>query len=368
MAMHSDNETDSELTTKTFMDAMIRIGLIVFLAILCFRVFSPFVAILLGGLILSIILYPLHQRLTKRLGGRQGRASILLVVVGCVLLGVPLWMLGNSSARHIRHVHTAFENDELIVMQPDPRVAEWPLIGEKFYRAWSDAVTNLPKYVEMYRVQIREITRWTVSTAGNAFGSLFMFLGTFILAGIMMAWGKPGSNAMQRVLCRVAGPVKGAELWALSVATVRSVAAGVLGVAFIQALLFGIGFILAGVPAAGVLALIVLLICILQLPAVIVAVPVIICVWSVGDASVLANIFYTLYFLFAGLCDNVLKPLLLGRGVDAPMPVILIGALGGMVSGGFIGLFLGAILLAIGYQVFMDWVEDAEDRRAADPA
>jgi len=365
--MHSNNETTSELTAKTFMETMIRIGLIAFLAILCVRVFSPFMAILLGGLILAIMLYPLHQRLAKRLGDRQGRASTLLVVLGYVLLGVPLGMLGSSLGGHIHDVHTAFENNELTLMHPDPRVSGWPLIGEKLYKAWSDAVTNLPKFLENYREQIREITRWAVSAAGNAFGSVFRLLGALIVAGIMMAWGKPGSNAMQRILCRVAGPVKGPELQSLSVATVRSVATGVLGVAFIQALLFGVGFILAGVPAAGVLALIVLLIGIIQLPAVIVAVPVIIYMWWAGDASVTANIFYTLYFVFAGLCDNVLKPLLLGRGVDAPMPVILIGALGGMVSGGFIGLFLGAILLAIGYQVFMGWVDDAEDRRTADP-
>ena len=171
---------------------------------------------------------------------------------------------------------------------------------------------------------------------------------------------------MQRILNRVAGPVKGPQLQTLSVGTVRSVATGVLGVAFIQALLFGIGFILIGVPGAGVFALIVMLIGIIQLPAVIISLPVIIYVWSAGDASTTANILYTLYFVVAGLSDNVLKPLLLGRGVDAPMPIILIGALGGMIAGGFIGLFLGAILLAIGYRVFMGWVDDVEDRATAD--
>lgn len=364
--MHSDNETASELTSKAFMDAMIRIGLIAFLAILCVRVFSPFVSILLWGLILAIVLYPLHQRLATRLGNRQGRASTLLVVAGCVLLGVPLGLLGSSFMSHLHDVHAAFENNELTLKQPAPGVAEWPVIGEKVYNAWSEAATNLPKFLEDYRDQIKKTSKRIVSAAGSAFGSMFLFLGALIIAGIMMAWGKPGSNAMQRILSRVAGSVKGPQLQTLSVGTVRSVATGVLGVAFIQALLFGIGFILAGVPAASVLALIVMLIGIIQLPAVIVSVPVIIYVWSAGDASTTANIFYTLYFVFAGLSDNVLKPLLLGRGVDAPMPVILMGALGGMVAGGFIGLFLGAILLAIGYQVFMGWVDDTQDRETAD--
>jgi predicted PurR-regulated permease PerM len=130
---------------------------------------------------------------------------------------------------------------------------------------------------------------------------------------------------------------------------------GVIGVAFIQALLLGVGFLLAGVPFAGLLALIVMLVGIVQLPALIVSLPVIGFLWWSGG-EVTHNVIWTLYLLIAGMADNVLKPLLLGRGVDAPMPVILIGALGGMVSAGIVGLFIGAVLLAVGYQLFMDWV------------
>lgn len=128
--------------------------------------------------------------------------------------------------------------------------------------------------------------------------------------------------------------------------------------AFIQALLLGIGFIAAGVPAAGVLALLVMLLGILQLPALILSLPVIIYLWAVGDASTVINIALTIYLLLAGMADNVLKPVLLGRGVDAPMPVILLGALGGMISWGVTGLFLGAVLLAVGYQILMEWVNE----------
>jgi predicted PurR-regulated permease PerM len=156
-------------------------------------------------------------------------------------------------------------------------------------------------------------------------------------------------------------------LQSLSAATVRSVAIGVIGVAFIQALLLGIGFIMAGIPAAGVLALVVMLIGIVQLPAAIISLPVIAYLWWAGDGSTMSNIFYSIYLLVAGMADNVLKPLLLGRGVDAPMPVILLGALGGMASGGIIGLFVGAVLLAVGYQVFMDWVDHVEEVAGVEP-
>jgi predicted PurR-regulated permease PerM len=183
----------------------------------------------------------------------------------------------------------------------------------------------------------------------------------------MMAYGETGSQTMQRIFNRLTGPVTGPRLQDLSTATVRSVASGVIGVAFIQALLLGIGFIMAGIPAAGVLAFVVMLLGIMQMPAAIISLPAIAYLWWSGDASTTSNILYTIYLLLAGLADNVLKPLLLGRGVEAPMPVILIGALGGMVSGGIIGMFVGAVLLAVGYQVFMEWVDHGEEGTSAEP-
>jgi predicted PurR-regulated permease PerM len=359
---------DSKLTPKSLIDAMIRVGLIAILAFLCVRVFSPFIALMAWALVLAVMLYPLHQRFARRLGGKQGLAATLIVVIGLLLLGGPVVTLGGSFVSDILDWKEAYQNHELAIPQPDSRVAGLPLIGEELYNAWNEAATNLPKFLEDHAQQLKEFSRGIFSAAGNMIGSIFLILGALIVAGIMMAFGKAGSNAMRRILIRVSGPFKGPQLQSLIVATVRSVATGVLGVAFIQALLFGIGFLLAGIPAAGVLAVVTLFIGIIQLPALLVALPVIIYLWAVGDASATANIFYTVYFILAGLSDNVLKPLLLGRGVEAPMPVILIGALGGMVIGGFIGLFLGAILLAVGYRIFMDWVDDAEDPTTASSA
>ena len=195
-----------------------------------------------------------------------------------------------------------------------------------------------------------------------------MFLGALIVAGIMMAFGRSGSDAVNHILCRIAGREQGSKVHTLATMTTRSVAAGVLGVALIQAILLGVGFMLAGVPAAGLLALIVLLLAIMQLPATLVSLPVILWLWNSGDGGTVMNVIWTVYFVLAGLADNVLKPMLLGRGVDAPMPVILIGALGGMVSSGFIGLFTGAVILAVGYQIFMQWVATKSEDEGADQA
>jgi len=243
---------------------------------------------------------------------------------------------------------------------PDPSVESWPLIGERVYEAWSEAASDLPHFVESHAESILSVANLFVSLAGDVIGVLFLFIGALMIAGVMMAWGKEGEAAMLRIANRFAGDGKGAELQSLSVATVRSVATGVLGVAVIQSVLMGLGFLMADIPAAGVLAIVVLFIGILQLPALIISIPVVAYIWMSGDASTAMNIFLTIYLIIAGAVDGVLKPMLLGKGLSVPMPVILIGALGGMVAGGMIGLFLGATLLAVAYELFMGWVSDGE--------
>ena len=358
--MQPDDSTIRNLLTTNFTEAVVRLSLIALLAVMCVRVFAPFADLMLWALILAVALYPLHQRLARWLGGRQRWAATLVVLSGLVLIGVPTGMLGDSFARQMHKTYIAFENNAVNLKSPDAAVADWPLVGQQIYSAWSAAADNLPAFLQKNQEQLKTVAKRALLAAANTAGSLLVFLGSVFIAGIMMAYGESGNLAMQRICTRLAGATKGQRLLTLSTATIRSVASGVIGVAFIQALLLGIGFILAGIPAAGVLAFAVLFLGIVQLPATIISLPVVVYLWWAGDASTASNIFYTIYLMVAGMADNVLKPLLLGRGVEAPMPVILLGALGGMVSGGIIGLFTGAVLLTVGYQIFMAWVDHAE--------
>lgn len=358
--MQTDLAELRRLLSKDLIEAMIRVGLIAFVVVMCVRVFAPFAGLITWALILAVALYPLHQRLARRLGGRAGRAAILLVITGLVLIGLPVIALGASFAGHIHDVYAVFKSGAVSIPQPAASVADWPVIGEKIFAAWNLAADDLPAFLAELQPQLANITEHALSAAASTAGAVLMFLASLIIAGIMMAYGESGSQVMRRVFSRLGGPINGPRLYSLSSATVRSVATGVIGVAFIQALLLGIGFIVAGIPGAGVWAVVVLLLGILQLPAALVSLPAIAYLWWLGDASTALNILFTVYLLVAGLADNVLKPLLLGRGVDVPMPVVLLGALGGMIIGGIIGLFVGAVLLAVGYQVFMAWVADAD--------
>jgi predicted PurR-regulated permease PerM len=193
---------------------------------------------------------------------------------------------------------------------------------------------------------------------------LLQFLASFIIAGIVMAYGEEGSRGSRAIFERVIGSGRGDRFATLSTATIRAVAQGVIGIAFIQAILVGLALLIAHVPWAGVLAAITLVLSIAQVPALIVTAPAIVYVWSSGGYGTAAAIAYTIILLISGMADNILKPLMLGRGVDAPMPVVLLGALGGMVAAGILGMFVGATLLALGYQIFMDWVATSPDSGA----
>jgi predicted PurR-regulated permease PerM len=354
--VNSADKEESPLNAATLAEVLVRVALVGMLSFLCYRVVSPFMPLMLWGLILAIMFYPMHQKLAGLLGGRQGRASTIIVLIGCTLLIGPMVVLALSLVDQAQELRTKVDNNQLQLKPPSPKIAELPVVGKKVFSLWSEASENSPQFVTDYKEQIQDFSKKGMVAATGALSSVGVFMGSLIVAGIIMAWGQSGTTAMRRVYSRFAGADKGPALQDLSVGTVRSVAVGVLGVAFIQSLLFGVGFILAGIPAAGLLALTVLMLGILQLPALIISIPVLVIMWS-GDASTTANVVYTVYFVAAGFSDGVLKPMLLGRGVDAPMPVILIGAMGGMVVSGFLGLFLGATFLALGYTIFMAWVD-----------
>jgi len=357
--MDLDKDQPQQLWTKELTEVLISVGIIAVLAYFSVMIFSPFLGLVLWGLILAVTLYPLHQRLAGKIGNRQGGAATVLVLAGLLLIGVPTVMLGMSFADHVSEVHTGLQNDAIQIPPAPASVEGWPFIGEKLFALWNKASLNLPDLLHDIKPQLAEFSKKMLEMVASTAGGVFKFLGSLIIAGIMMAYGKGGAEAMSRIICRLAGKEKGPGLYSLSTATIRSVSMGVVGVAFIQALLLGLGFMAAGVPGAGVLAIVVLIMGILQLPATLLSLPVIAYIWWSGDSTVM-NVVWTVYLLVAGMADNVLKPLLLGRGVDAPMPIILLGALGGMVATGLIGRFVGAGVLALGYVIFMTWVAEGD--------
>ncbi|MFL1405301.1 AI-2E family transporter [Marinobacter sp. M1N3S26] len=357
--MAFDESVVRRMVTRDLLETLIRVALVLVLAVVCVRIVTPFANLVIWATILAIALSPMTEGLAARLGSRRGLAAGIVVISGLLLIGVPTLLLGISFVDHLAGVLDGVRSGALHIDPPPETVADWPLIGNAVYGAWSEAAANLPQYAEDHREALADWSRRALSgVAGSAVGIL-LFLASIAIAGVMLAYASHADQAFERIFVRFTDPVRGRRLKVLSIATVRSVATGVIGVAFIQSLLLGVGFLLAGIPAAGVLALVVFLTGIIQLPALIITLPAIAYLWT-GDGSTVSNTVFTVYLFVAGLSDNVLKPLLLGRGVEAPMIIVLLGALGGMITGGLIGLFVGGVVLAVGYQIFMEWVDAAE--------
>jgi predicted PurR-regulated permease PerM len=328
------------------LDVLIRAALVFAMAVLCYQIFSPFLALMTWALILAVTLYPAHQKLARKIGDKQGLAATVLVLGGIVLIGVPTAVLMFELGNSVHHLVGSLRDNTLQIPAPWPGVVEWPIIGKKLHGLWSQAHTDLPAAVQTLQPQLGELAKTAAS---------------FIIAGIIMAFGQSGARSIKSIFDRIVGTGRGEAFAKLSTATIRAVALGVLGVAFIQAIVIGLVLLIAGVPFAGVLALVVLVLGIVQVPALLVTLPAIVYVWMSGDHDTVAAVTHTVLLILAGTIDNVLKPLLLGRGVDAPMVVVLLGALGGLATSGLVGMFVGATLLALGYQIFMWWVATNPD-------
>ena len=257
------------------------------------------------------------------------------------------------------------KHNTLEIPAPREGIEDWPIVGKKIYGFWSKAHSDLPGLVQSMQPKIGELARKALSIVASIGLGILQFLASFIVAGILMAYGEAGARGSRAIFERIVGSERGESFARLATATIRAVAQGVIGIAFVQAILVGLALLVAGVPWAGVLAAITLVLSVAQIPALIVILPVIGYIWSSGNYGTGAAIAYTIILLLSGMADNVLKPLMLGRGVDAPMPVILLGALGGMATGGILGMFVGATLLALGYQIFMGWVAANPDSNAA---
>jgi len=366
--MSPDIDPGRELERRAascLMDVLIRAGVVLAMVLLCYQILSPFVSLMVWALIMAVTLYPLHQYLAARSGGRQGLSATLLVLVAIALIVVPVGVLMNSLGESVQAFALRVQAGEIAVPAPYPGVEDWPVFGKRIHAFWLGAHNDLPATIAGLRPQVADLVKSTLNAVAGIGGGLLMFIAAFAVAGIIMAYGTAGSRASRAIFDRIAGFERGAEFMALSTATIRAVAQGVIGVAFIQAIAIGLALLAADVPWASALAALMLVLGIAQIPAAIITLPAIAYIWMGSGHDTVQAIVYTVALGIAGMLDNVLKPLMLGRGVDAPMPVILLGALGGMGTGGILGMFVGAVVLALGYQIFMHWVENNPDRDGA---
>lgn len=360
--MEMQTEADkNKRFVNNMMESAIRIGLLFILIVWTYDIIKPFIIPVLWGAILAVALMPITQKLEASLKGRRGLTATILVLLCITLLITPFVMVSGSLVEVVAHLTEVFKSGDIKIPGPTQRVADIPIIGTKLFEVWSLFSSNLEKAVTHFLPEIRTAASTMASIVGSSLSTLLMFIVSLAIAAGFMAHAEASSSALKNVTVRIVGK-HGAEWTTLTAATIRSVLLGVVGVALIQAILIGAALFTFNVPAAGLITIGVLILGIAQLPALIVVLPLIGYMFSTQDTTP-ATIFSVWVFI-AGLSDNFLKPLLMGRGVDIPMPVILFGAIGGMLSAGIIGLFLGAVILAIWYELFLAWLKAGEGESA----
>jgi predicted PurR-regulated permease PerM len=347
----------SKLFEKNAIEAAIKIGILGTMVVWTFLIIRPFFIPVIWGIIIAVAMEPFIGWLASRLGGRRKMASVLFALFVIAILVIPSVMLTTSSIDAVQSVAANLENDTLQVPPPPAGVKEWPIIGPSVNKTWTLASTNLAAALKQFGPQLKDAAGTLLGSVGGGLKAVFMFIISVVIAAALLATADKGAATTTRIISRFAGE-KGPKMTALATATIRGVMQGVIGVAIIQSILSVIGMVIVGVPAAGLWAALVLVLAVIQLPPIIVLGP--LAAWVFSFADTLPAVFFLIWAILVSASDGVLKPLLMGRGVDAPMLVILIGALGGMMLFGIIGLFVGAVVVAITYTLFMAWIEEEQ--------
>ncbi|MBT8120022.1 MAG: AI-2E family transporter [Gammaproteobacteria bacterium] len=348
---------NSDFTNNTI-EAVVRIGLLLLLATWCFKIITPFIVPVVWGVVISVAIYPLFIKLRSSLGERNKLAAIIYTIIALALLITPTVMISDSLIETSGKITEQYEAGTLEIPPPNESVKEWPVVGEKVYPVWLQASVSIEDTLKKYEAESRKAAKAIIAGAAGAAGTILQFVLSIIISGILVANASGAHEMTVKLFTRLTSEASGKAYADLSKATIRSVAQGVLGVAIIQAVLSAVGMMVMDVPAWGLWTLFILVLAIAQLPPIIVLGFVSAYVFSVAEAT--PAVIFLIYCLIISASDGFLKPLFLGRGMETPMLVILLGAIGGMMMSGIIGLFVGAIILALGYELFMVWLTKTE--------
>ena len=357
--MNNNNQQISEEAfVKRSINTALRIGFIFVLFLMSYFILKPFIAPVLWGIIIAVAVFPLHKQTTKILGNREKLSAILLVVIGLSLLMIPAAFFADSAVKSMKKISIQLENGTLAVPPPEKSVADWPVVGKTIYSTWELASNSLSGLFDKYEEQLKEYAPVVLKSAAGLAGSILVFFISIVIAGALLVNTKSAEKTVKAIFKTLAG-ADGDSFATLASSTIRSVVKGVLGTAVIQTFFISIGMFVVGVPGASIITIIVLVIAIVQLPLALVMIPIIIYVFSYANFTL--AVIFAIWSLAWGGADTYIKSLLLGKGVEIPVLVLLLGAMGGMMFGGIMGLFMGAVLLAFAYKVFFAIIQVEKD-------
>ncbi len=349
--MSSKNNTDRLL--PSIVDTSIKVAAIVLLVVWSAIILAPFIIPMIWGAILAVACSPLCTLISDKLGGRRKLAAIIVSSLLILAIFIPCWLLADSLVAGARTLKESIEAGNFRIPPPSEKVRSWPVIGEAFFKFWDEAALNIGKVLNSFAPQLRTALVSLLGAVTSLGMAVLQFLFSSILAGIFLAYSDKMESTAKAATRRIDQTI-GHQFLLDAVTTIRNVARGILGVAFIQAMLAGIGLAAVGIPGAGLWAMLCLILGIVQVGCGVVMVPAVIYIFS--TKSLMVSIPFLLWALLVTVSDNILKPIMLGKGAPVPMLVVFLGSIGGLLNHGLIGLFVGAIVLSLGYKLVTMWV------------
>ncbi len=329
----------------------VRLGIVGLFAYWSLTLVAPFAIIAIWAAILTVALYPAYAQLRRVLGG--GLAALLLTLLSLGIIIGPLAAIVLGSAEAAQVLFTKFKAGGIAVPLPSQSVRDWPLIGERLYANWVLASNNLEALIRQLEPSLLQMGGSAVGIIAGIGIGLLSFVASVIVAGFLFQPGPRIGSVIMTFADRIAGQ-RGIGFVNMTTSTIRNVARGIIGVALIQTFLVGIVLHIFAVPLPGLIAFVVLILCIVQIGPAPVLLPLAIWGWFTFDTG--SAVALTLLLVPIGLIDNIMKPILVARGLSTPTLVILIGVLGGTLSYGLIGLFLGPIVLSVFYDLLRVWL------------
>jgi predicted PurR-regulated permease PerM len=343
-----------EFAAPLAVEPVLRIAALGLLIYACVLFLLPFISIIVWSVVLAVALYPVFKWISVRLGGRPRLAAALVTLLGLIVVIGPATWLTLGLIESVRAVYDHFDLSKVSLPAPPAGVKAWPLIGEQLYQFWDRASTNVTSVLTELAPYLKPVGATLLSIAGDAGVGFLKLLGAVVIAGFMFPAGPSLAEAARKVARRLASD--GDALVELAAATIRNISVGVVGISALQAVLVGPALIVAGIPGSSLVTSAVLILGIIQVGPSIVLIPLVIWSWFVMEP--VKALIFSGYLVPVGLLDNVLRPIVMGRGLAIPMPVILLGVLGGTIAAGITGLFLGPIVLAVIWQLLVPWLRE----------
>ncbi|MFO1210616.1 MAG: AI-2E family transporter [Amaricoccus sp.] len=333
-------------------DFVVRLAFLGLFAWWSIELVRPFVPIVIWAILLATALYPAYAWLARRLGGRRGLAATLLTALALATVLGPVSILAASLTESVQSLAAGLDSGTLKVPPPPAALDDWPMVGEPLDEAWTLAAQNLDEAVHRYGPAMLPAGGTVLAKVAAIGADVLKFVLSVVIAGFLFLPGPRLAAGVRAFASRLIQP-RGAHFVDLAGATIRNVSRGVVGVALLQALLAGIILYAAGIPGAGLAAFLTLLLCIVQIGAAPILLPVLVWVWMTHATGF--SLVLTILLVPVGLIDNVLKPILMARGLSTPMLVILTGVIGGTLTHGLVGLFLGPVVLSVFYELVVAW-------------